>query len=269
MSIPQEPIVVVIGAGGGLGSAIAHAWAAHGARLILSGRSRGALEATAHTLPHSSASPLIVPADVTDPASVESLCAAVLEAHGRVDVLINAVGADVRKPLLDHDPADLHRLIDVNLYGAIHVTRAFLPSMLEQGSGVIVHLGGFADGRLAFPYYSVDAASRAAVRTFLEAVQREIEGSGVTLSYFSPAPADTDAERPYHPIWREMGTPIVSPDVVAAALVKSVLRGQRVQIAVRLPVFLRPSTPSLPVSQMRSLMRRYSAILKRHFGSPS
>jgi short-subunit dehydrogenase len=124
-------------------------------------------------------------------------------------------------------------LVNVNLLGAVWVTRAFLPEMLAQRSGVIVHLGGFADGRLAFPYYTVDSATRAGVRGFVDAVNREYSGRGITLTYFCPAPADTDAERPYHALWRSMGTPIVSTEQVALAVIKAVAARKRVYVMGR------------------------------------
>jgi len=146
-------------------------------------------------------------ADLTDAASLEVLA----KSHPQPDVVINATGYDVRKPFLRHTTEDMRNVLEINLLGAMQLTHAFLPGMLARRRGTIVHLGGFADGRLAFPYYSADAASRAGLRTsraglrtFLESLNREIAGHGVTLTYFSPAPADTRAERPFHRIWREM-----------------------------------------------------------------
>ena len=91
---------------------------------------------------------------LTDPDSLAALRADVLAAHGRVDVVVNATGYDVRKPLAEHTLDDLRRTLDVNLLGAMLLTQTFLPVIDD---GVIVHLGGFADGRLAFPFYSADA----------------------------------------------------------------------------------------------------------------
>ncbi len=219
-----ERTVVVIGATGGLGTAIARAFAAEGAALALAGRSRlsdvelaGDVVVSRHQ------------ADLADPASLAELRDAVLARHGRVDVVVNAAGYDVRKPLADTTPDDFRRTLDVNLLGAMLLTQTFLPVMDD---GVIVHLGGFADGRLAFPFYSADVASRAGLRAFAEAANRELAlaGRAPVVSFFSPSPADTEAERPFHPLWRAMGTAIVSPDKVAAELVKAVDRRKKVHI---------------------------------------
>jgi len=185
-----------------------------------------------------------------------------------VNVVINAVGYDVRKPFLDHTPEEIEALMATNLLGAIWTTRAFLPLLLRQQNGVIVHLGGFADGRLAFPFYTVDSATRAGVRGFVDALNREIEGANVTVSYFCPAPGDTDAERPYHPIWREMGMAISSPDAVAAALLRAVQRHDRIAImGVGTRFFARLNSVSSSLADML-LMRGYRRILARHLGAP-
>ncbi len=118
----------------------------------------------------------------------------------------------------------------MNLTGAILLTQVFLPLM--QDKGIIVHVGGFADGRLAFPYYSADVATRAGVFSFVEAMNRELklEGRSVTVAYFSPSASDTPAEQPFHPVWKEMGLAITPKEQVAAALLEAVARRKRVTI---------------------------------------
>ena len=165
-----EKTVAVIGVTGGLGTAIARAFAAEGAALALASHSplsdvelAGDVVVSRHQ------------ADLADPASLADLRDAVLARHGRVDVVVNAAGYDVRKPLAEHTPDDFRRTLDVNLLGAMLLTQTFLPVMDD---GVIVDLGGFADGRLAFPFYSADAASPAGLRAFAEAANRELALAG-------------------------------------------------------------------------------------------
>jgi NADP-dependent 3-hydroxy acid dehydrogenase YdfG len=253
-------IVVVIGATGGLGTAIAQAFIDLNAQVVLVGRNADRLYALAESL-GGLAMPMT--ADITAPDDLNAVSQACRERFGRVDVVINAAGYDVRAPFADHKPDEIRRLLDINLLGAIWVTRAFMPVMLTQQSGVLLHLGGFADGRLAFPYYTVDSASRAGLRGFVDAVNREHEGSGVTVTFFCPAPSDTEAERPYHPIWREMGMVIATPEQVAQAVILAVNRRQRVSImgvSTRLFAWLNSLSSSLADAL---LMRRYRVILKR------
>ena len=255
--------VLVVGASGGLGSAIAQAFAAEGAALAVVGHRRlpeGELPGAAAVSRHL--------ADLTDAASLAVLVDEVLAIHGRVHVVVNATGCDVRKPLPDHTTDDFRRSLEVNLLGAMLLTQVFLPVV---GDGMIVHLGGFADGRLAFPFYSADAASRAGLHTFCEAVNRELalDAKQARVLFFSPSPADTDAERPFHPLWRELGTTIVAPAAVAAELVTAV--GQRKQVHImggwttRLFAAINAVSPRLADVL---LMRRYGAALRQFFNRP-
>jgi len=256
--------VVVIGATGGLGAAIAQAYARKGARIVLIARREERLHALAESIGR--ADTLTLGADITQPEDLSRAAHTIQARFGRIDVVINAAGVDVRGAFTNHTVEESRQLVEVNLLGAIWITRAFLPGMLEQKSGVIVHVGGFADGRLAFPFYTVDSAARAGVRGFVDAINREYENSGVTVTYFCPAPADTEAERPFHPIWRAMGTPIVTPEQVAAALIKTVDQRRRVaMMGAGTRVFAWLNSVSSWLADVL-LMRRYREILREHLG---
>lgn len=258
----RDHVVLVVGASGGLGTAIAEAFAAEGARLVLTARRPETLTPLAARLGATA-----LAADLTDAASLSALRGATLASHGRLDVVINATGYDVRKPLAAHTADDLRRTLDVNLLGAIELTRLFLPVV---GDGVILHLGGFADGRLAFPYHSADVASRAGLRAFGESVNREIalEGRRGLVAFFSPSPADTPAERPFHPLWRAMGSPIAPPRRVAAGVVNAVFRRRALTVMggplTRAFAALNAVAPGLADAL---LMRRYGALMRRVFGA--
>ena len=177
-----------------------------------------------------------------------------------MDVVVNAAGYDVRKPLADTTPDDFRRTVDVNLLGAMLLTQTFLPVIDD---GVIVHLGGFADGRLAFPFYSADVASRAGLRAFAEPrIASWLSPAGAVVSFFSPSPADTEAERPFHPLWHPLGTAIVLPDKVAGELVKAVDRRGKLHImggsTTRLFAAINAVSPRLADTL---LMKRYGATM--------
>lgn len=260
MSSRAGEVVVIVGAGGGLGTSITQAFAQRGAKLILVGRTVAALEPLAQRFSNATA----YAANLHDMESLERLRDQALALHGRVDVVINATGTDVRKPFLKHDLADIDRLLNTNLRGAIWLTRAFAPVMVQQKAGMIVHLGGFADGRLAFPFYSADVATRAGVRAFAESVNRELAPSGVTVGYFCPAAADTESERPFHPIWREMGVQIATPAQVANNLVKMVERRQPVYVMGLDARIFSALNAVWPRVADWLILNRYRKILARH-----
>lgn len=261
----RDEVVVIVGATGGLGFAFARAFADAGARLVLSGRDAGRLSSISAALGGDALTYMV---ELTDPTSVVALGDYVDTTCGQVDVVVNVTGVDVRKPFTGHDLADIRRTLDVNLAGAILLTHTFLGIMQGQGDGTIVHVGGFADGRLAFPYYSVDVATRAGLFSFVESLNRELmlEGSPVVVSYFSPSPADTEAERPYHPIWRKMGTRIVPQKQVAAALLDAIVGQRRVHVMGGPATVLFAKLNSVwPCLADALLLRRYGKILKQYF----
>ncbi len=218
--------VLVIGASGGLGQGFVRAFAAAGAKLLLAARRAESLEVLAGEVRAAAVYAL----DVTDAAQIGALAAQIGSEHPELEIVVNATGCDVRKVFLEHTTDEIARTLAVNLGGAIQITRAFLPLMQRRHDGYIVHMGGFADGRLAFPYYTADFASRAGLRGFVDAINREVSASGVTIGYFSPSPADTDAERPLHELWRRMGQRIVSVEEVAAALLDAAAHRRRVAV---------------------------------------
>jgi NADP-dependent 3-hydroxy acid dehydrogenase YdfG len=214
--------VAVVGATGGLGGAVVDALLREGATTLAIGRDSARLEELR-------AGRNNLKTAVADVCSEESLAAAAT-ATSELDALVIATGTDVRKSLSAHSESDIRSQLDTNLAGAVFTVRAFADRMREGGT--IVILGGFGDGRLALPYYSVDVASRAGVSAFAQAMNREfaLEGRDLRVCYACPAPADTAAERPFADLWRKMGTPVVSPERVADFVLTTTL--QRKPIAV-------------------------------------
>lgn len=221
--------VVVVGATGGLGEAVARAAWREGGELLVVGRNEARLTSLARDLgsaaPGERGSVRAVASDLSAAALREAA-----ERAGPCDLVICATGLDVRKPLQAHDDAEVDACIDVDLCGPIRLTKAFLPKLRE--GGVIALFGGFADGGVALPYYSVDVAARAGLAGFCAAVNRElaVEDRSQRLCYVCPAPADTEAERAYLPLWRELGTRIASPPEVANFVLQAVLAKRPVAV---------------------------------------
>lgn len=139
-----------------------------------------------------------------------------------VDVVVDAIGYDVRKPLSAHTIEDIDRSIRINQRAPIVLLQQLVPMMRDDGA--FIYLGGFVDGSLAFPYYSVDVATRAAMFSFFESCRREfaLDGVSVRLLYFCPSAADTDAERPFRDLWKKMGAEYVQPLDVGKAVLDAV-----------------------------------------------
>lgn len=252
--------VAVLGATGGLGEAIVAALRRESAEVLALGRDPLKLSELAAR--HDTAT---LPIDLTRPATITAAAAQA----GELDAVIVAAGVDVRKSLLAHDDADVEVQLAINLQAPILLTRAFAPRL--RAGGVIAHLGGFGDGRLALPYYSADVASRAGLAAFCESANREfaLEGLDVTVAYLCPAPADTLAERPFAGLWTDMGTPPVAPAAVADFVLRAVLARKQAAVMGCSTWWITKANGLSASIADRLALRRVGRSLQRVFGDPS
>jgi NAD(P)-dependent dehydrogenase (short-subunit alcohol dehydrogenase family) len=145
VSAPHHPVTIVTGAGSGIGRQVAVELAALGHRLVLAGRRADALEETASLCDGDDA--IAVPTDVRDPAAVDALFGAALDAHGRVDVLFNNAGmSGPWGPIDELDPKDWAEVIDTNLTGSFLCARAAFKAMKAQDpqGGRIINNGSIS-----------------------------------------------------------------------------------------------------------------------------
>jgi NAD(P)-dependent dehydrogenase (short-subunit alcohol dehydrogenase family) len=187
----QARVAVVTGAGRGIGQAVALELARAGYSLCLAARSREELEETRSRsgLPHERA--LIVLVDLATEDAPDLLIGAALDCFGRIDVLVNNAGwAPPRTPLLKMRPADIDRMIAVNLRAPIALTRLAAAAMIPQGSGAIVNVASSA-GIKAPAGEAVYAATKAALIAFTRASFHEMRQSGIKLSVIIPGLVDT------------------------------------------------------------------------------
>ncbi len=259
--------VVIIGATGGLGVAFTDMFLNEGANVFLGIRSEKKLSGQYRDNGERVKWGIL---DIQLPDTIKDFADKVKEEMGYVDFVINATGYDVRKGLLEHSAEEILKSIDINLAGSIFITKSFLKLLKEQPESTIVHMGGFVDGGLAFPYYSVDVATRSGMYSFCESINRELiqEKRKYHLTYFCPNPANTKAELPYHPIWKEMKVRISSPEEVARALRRALINKKKISImgGVLESGFAKLNHLSVSVSNFL-LMKKYSSILKKYFGA--
>jgi NAD(P)-dependent dehydrogenase (short-subunit alcohol dehydrogenase family) len=131
----EDRVCVVAGVGPGLGRKVSLALADHGADVVLAARREEVLRNVAQEVEAAGRRALVLPTDVTDAAQCEALAATTVREFGRVDVLVNNVfAADVYKTFRRVELDDWRRLVDVNLFGPLQVTKAFIPHMQEHQS---------------------------------------------------------------------------------------------------------------------------------------
>ncbi|XP_045614449.1 dehydrogenase/reductase SDR family protein 7-like [Procambarus clarkii] len=189
-------VVLITGASSGLGEAIAHSLYKRGARLILASRNTDKLNELKETLlktykPPELHVPTVVKLDLEDLHSIPEIVDNLLKTHGHVDVLINNAGISYRGAAMETDISVDIKLMVVNYFGQVALTKAVLPSMVRRQSGHIVAIGS-VQGRLAIPYRSCYTASKHALQGFFDSLRAEVSGSRVLVSVVSPGYISTN-----------------------------------------------------------------------------
>jgi dehydrogenase/reductase SDR family protein 7B len=184
--------VWVTGASSGIGRALALEYAKRGYDLVISARNLSQLEEVKQAC-GDSVKVEIVPIDLTDSASIEAAAAQVLSG-GYVDVLVNNGGISQRSKA-EETPLELdRRIMEINYFGHVQVTKAVLPSMLERGSGTIAVTSSLT-GKWGFYLRSAYAASKHALHGFYDSLRMEVEDRGLQITLITPGFIRTDISK--------------------------------------------------------------------------
>lgn len=175
--------MLVTGASDGIGRAVARDCAAAGAEVVLVARRRGRLEAVRGEVVAAGGVAHVHPADLADMDDVERLADEVLAAHGRVDVLVNNAGRSIRRAVTASVDRfhDVERVTQLNYFGAVRLTLALLPAMIERGDGHVVQVSTL--GTLFHPpRFSAYLGAKAALEQYSRVLATEVAADGVTVS---------------------------------------------------------------------------------------
>ncbi|HEX9131990.1 MAG TPA: SDR family oxidoreductase [Ktedonobacteraceae bacterium] len=140
----NNAVVIVTGASSGIGAATAREFARHGAQVILAARRAEELAVQVQTITSEEHQALAIPTDITDAAQITKLVEQTIERFGRVDVLVNNAGIGRLRPFFKEPTAYINQSIDVNLRGAMLMSHAVLPGMLERRHGAIISVASVA-----------------------------------------------------------------------------------------------------------------------------
>ncbi|MCC3413956.1 MAG: SDR family oxidoreductase [Microcoleus sp. PH2017_29_MFU_D_A] len=179
----QDKVVVVVGATGGIGSAVARKLADAGATLVLAARDSTKLDALASEI--STTEVLCVPTDITDLSQVETLMQKAAGHFGQIDALVNAAGAGILKQWNKLEPADLDAMLDLNLKGSFYTSQAAANVMKDRKSGHICNVIGIL-GKHSMAMGTAYCASKFGVVGFSKCMADELRRYGIkfTLFYF-------------------------------------------------------------------------------------
>ena len=218
-------VALVTGSSRGIGLAIAEAFAAVGAHIVLNGRDAGALTARAAALATRDFKVSSAPFDAADEAAVHQAVDNIVAEHGRLDIVVGNAGTTLRKGITEMSSDELHAQLAVNLDSCFYLARAAAPQMTRQASGRIIFTASIMGGvARPIPAY---VASKAGVRGLAKALATELGPQGITCNAIAPGFIATDLTRPLaddpdFDHWVKERTPLGrwgrADDVAAAAL---------------------------------------------------
>ena len=239
MTNGEHEVVVVTGASGGVGRAVAHAFARRGTRIALLARGEDGLGDAAREVNDLGGHALVIPTDVTDAAAVEAAAAQAEDELGPIDVWVNDAMATVFAEFVDIDADEFRRATEVTYLGTVHGTMAALRRMVPRDHGTVVQVGSALAYR-AIPLQSAYCGAKFAIRGFTDSVRTELlhDKSRVWISMVQLPAVNTPqfnwcrTKLPDHPM---PVPPIYQPEVPAEIGVlggpspspRGVLRSQR------------------------------------------
>ncbi len=183
----MEHTVLVTGATAGFGEATARRFLAHGHKVIAAGRRIERLESLKASLPAEQQKKLYILAlDVCDIAQVDSLAASLPQEFAKLTVLVNNAGLALGlEPAHQTNIADWDQMIDTNIRGLVHMTRAFLPGMVERKCGHVINVGSVA-GLYPYPGSNVYGATKAFVKQFSLNLRADLIGTRLRVTCVEP-----------------------------------------------------------------------------------
>jgi NADP-dependent 3-hydroxy acid dehydrogenase YdfG len=246
-------VMIVTGAGSGIGRATALLLAGEGATVVAAGRRRAPLDALVAEITRAGGRADARTADVGDPGQAQGLARYTIERHGRIDVLVNNAGSSSRvRNVRWVSREEWERVFAVNMTGVYALIQAVLPDMIARGGGTIVTVSSVAAIRPGLLGGAPYGAAKAAVRNLMGHVHTVLRDKGIRATTILPAEVDTPIldNRPLPPDARARAT-MMQPEDVAAAILLCVMLPPRtvVEEIVLSPTVQRDLSADLAVAR--------------------
>jgi len=181
----SKRLILITGASSGIGAASARALARDGARVVLQARSADKLHELAQQINAAGGQAHASPGDGADPGAVEEAARQVVDRHGIPGVIVNNAGAGRWLFVQETPLREAEQMIGAPYLAAFYTTRAYLPGMLERGSGLILNVNSPVCF-MPWPGCTGYAAARGALMVFTYALQADLHGSGLEVCHFVP-----------------------------------------------------------------------------------
>ena len=185
----MSKVVLITGGSSGIGKSIGEFL--HQKGFVVYGTSRNPEKITNSEFP-------LVALDVRDKQSIVNCFAEVIQKSGRLDIVINNAGVGITGPIEEIPTEEIRNNFETNLFGPIEVTKAVLPQMREQKSGLIINITSIA-GYMGLPYRGIYSASKGALELITEAIRMEVKSFGIQITNVAPGDFATNiAAGRYH-----------------------------------------------------------------------
>lgn len=186
----ENRIAIVTGAGSGIGAASALRLAEEGAQVICADINSDAAAQTAREIKSAGFSAQGYAIDISDSAACDSLVSHAVAEYGAIDILVNNAGVNLPGVFHEVSNETIDRTLDVNVKGAMYLTRAALPHMLKNSRGSIVNMSS-VNGLVSEPYLSVYSASKGAIVMFTRGIALDYAKTGIRCNAICPGWVDT------------------------------------------------------------------------------
>ena len=187
----KDKVIWITGSASGIGEALAYKSVEYGAKVILSDIDEPRLNEVADRCEKMDAKVLSLPLDLSSRDSIEAAVPLALSHFGRVDVLINNGGISQRSYSWETSLEVDYRIMNINFFGAVILTKALLPSMIDQGGGYIAATSSIT-GKFGFPLRSAYSASKHAVLGFFETLGMELAAKNISVTVAMPGRVHTN-----------------------------------------------------------------------------
>ena len=199
----RNQVAIVTGATRGIGRSIAITLAQQGARMVINGNNKSRLGQLTREIEGAGSKFMVQLGDISNPDTAAKILKKAEEKFGRVDILINNAGINMRTPTLEMQVEDWKRVIDVNLNGTLYCCMAVLPLMIQQKYGKIVNVSSSTaktPHRNASPSYG---ASKAAVNYLTQHLALEMAKYNICVNAVCPGPIETDMSAQWNDKYRQ------------------------------------------------------------------
>lgn len=186
-------VALITGASSGIGAATAVALAKEGAFVALAARRNDRLLALADEIEQQGGQAQVITTDMRDTRQVTKMVETAIARWGRLDILVNNAGVGYWESVLNADPDEWRREVEVNLIGPMFATRAAVPAMVEQGGGHVVNVSSLA-ARFAGPGWAGYAASKAGLNIFSESVLADLGERGLRVTLIETGEVATEMQ---------------------------------------------------------------------------